>query len=75
MKFTNFFELTFIFLAGFAMPFIVIGSYFNFVAKSDRHKPLTICFLVISVLYAMAYAYFAWQALKNSDNWKRLVKE
>jgi len=59
--------------AGLDMPFIVIGSYFNFIPKAERSKPLAICFLVLSVLYAVVYAYFSWQAIKNSGNWRSLT--
>jgi hypothetical protein len=74
MKLTNFLEIFFILAAGLAMPFIVIGSYFNFIPKQERSKPWAIAFLIISILYAMAYAYFSWQAIKNSENWKNLLK-
>lgn len=57
------------------MPFIVIGSYFNLVPKQDRGKPLTIFFLITSIVYASIYAYFSWQALKNSENWKKITEK
>ena len=74
MKVSEFLELFFIVVGGMAMPFIVIGSYFNLVKKEERNKILEIVFLVISVLYALIYSYFAWQALKNSSNWKKIMK-
>jgi len=54
--------------AGLAMPFIVIGSYFNFIPKAERTKPWAIAFLIISILYAVAYTYFSWRMIKNSEN-------
>ena len=68
MKVSEFLELFFIILGGMAMPFIVIGSYFNLVKKTERSKVLAIVFLVISIFYALIYSYFAWQSLKNSNN-------
>jgi cytochrome c biogenesis protein CcdA len=65
---TKILEIIFIFAAGLAMPFIVIGSYFNLVPSEQRSKPLSIFFLIISVIYALAYAYFSWKALSSSDN-------
>jgi hypothetical protein len=60
MNIKDFFELFFVFAAGIAMPFIVIGSYFNLVPnKEERSKPLAIFFLVISIIYALTYTYFA----------------
>jgi len=59
MKPRNLLEIFFILAAGLAMPFIVIGSYFNFIPKAERSKPLAIFFLVLSILYATAYAYFS----------------
>jgi hypothetical protein len=68
MKASEFLELFFIIVGGMAMPFIVIGSYFNLVKKAQRSKTLEIIFLIISVLYALIYSYFAWQSLKDSKN-------
>jgi hypothetical protein len=59
MKVNEFLELFFIIVGGMAMPFIVIGSYFNLVKKTERNKVLAIVFLIISVLYALIYSYFA----------------
>ena len=59
MKINDFFELFFVITAGMAMPFIVIGSYFNFVPKKERDKPLAIFFLIITIIYALVYAYFS----------------
>ncbi len=73
MKTRNLIEIFFILAAGLAMPFIVIGSYFNFIPKTERSKPLAICFLVLSILYAVAYAYFSWQVIKSSENWRNLT--
>jgi hypothetical protein len=58
MKLGDFLELFFVIAAGLAMPFIVIGSYFNLVPKS-RSKPLAICFLIVSIIYALLYTYFS----------------
>jgi thiol:disulfide interchange protein len=38
MKSNNLLEAFFILAAGLAMPFIVLGSYFNFIPKVDRGK-------------------------------------
>ena len=59
MKTGDFIELFFIIAAGLAMPFIVIGSYFNFVPSGGRYRPLTIFFLIVSIIYAILYSYFA----------------
>ena len=60
MNIINFFELFFVIAAGIAMPFIVIGSYFNFFPNpEDRRKIGAIIFLIISIVYALAYAYFS----------------
>lgn len=74
MKASDFLELFFIIAGGMAMPFIVLGSYFNLVKKVQRGKTLEIFFLTISILYALIYSYFAWKSLKNSPPWKRIVK-
>jgi len=59
MNIKDFFELFFVIAAGLAMPFIVIGSYFNLVSNTkERSKPLAIFFLVISIIYALTYCYF-----------------
>jgi hypothetical protein len=73
MKIKNLIEIFFVFATCLAMPFIVIGSYFGFIPRSDRGKPVAFCFLIITVLYALFYSYISWQNLKNSDNWKRLT--
>jgi len=36
MNVKDFFELFFVIAAGIAMPFIVIGSYFNLVPRGER---------------------------------------
>jgi len=36
MNIKDFFELFFVMVAGIAMPFIVIGSYFNLVPRGER---------------------------------------
>jgi len=60
MNIKDFFELFFVIAAGIAMPFIVIGSYFNLVSnEKERSKPLAIFFLIVSVIYALIYTYFA----------------
>jgi flagellar biosynthesis protein FliR len=60
MNIVDFFELFFVIAAGIAMPFIVIGSYFNLVSGTkERSKPLAIFFLVISIIYALTYIYFS----------------
>jgi len=59
MKLIDFLELFFVIAAGMAMPFIVIGSYFNFVPVKERTKILTIFFLIISIAYALLYCYFS----------------
>lgn len=74
MKSSNLLEVFFILAAGLAMPFIVLGSYFNFIPNTERNKWWAIVFLIISVLYALAYAYFSWQSVKNSESWKNLMK-
>ena len=74
MKPSNFLEIFFILAAGLAMPFIVLGSYFNFIPKAERTKPWAIFFLIISILYAITYAYFSWRMIKNSESWKDLTK-
>jgi hypothetical protein len=28
---------------------------------------------VLSILYAVAYAYFSWRVIKNSGNWRSLT--
>lgn len=57
------------------MPFIVIGSYFTTIPKDQRNKLFSWFFLIISIIYALTYSYFAWEALKRSDNWKRIQEE
>jgi hypothetical protein len=59
MKLSEFLEIFFVIAAGLAMPFIVIGSFFNLVSKGNRNKPLAIFFLIISIVYALLYAYFS----------------
>ena len=59
MKPHNLLEIFFILTAGLAMPFIVVGSYFNLVPAEKRTEPLTIFFLVISIIYALIYSYFS----------------
>jgi len=59
MKINDFFELFFVITAGMAMPFIAIGSYFNLVPKKERDKPFAIFFLIITIIYALVYAYFS----------------
>ena len=59
MNIGKFLELFFVIAAGIAMPFIVIGSCFNFVPASERTKPLAIFFLIISLIYALIYSYFS----------------
>ena len=66
MNIVDFFELFFVIAAGIAMPFIVIGSYFNLVPSGERAKPLTIFFLIISIIYALLYFYFSLKSL-NQD--------
>jgi len=39
VKSSNSLEAFFILACGLAMPFIVIGSYFNFIPKAERVKP------------------------------------
>jgi len=73
MKPHNLLEIFFILAAGLAMPFIVMGSYFNFIPKAERAKPWAIAFLIISILYALAYSYFSWRMIKNSENWRNLT--
>jgi hypothetical protein len=75
MNLINFLEIFFVLAATLAMPFIVIGSYFNFVPSDERSKPLTIFFLIISIIYALTYSYIAWKGLKKTDNWKRITEE
>jgi hypothetical protein len=59
MKVGAFLELFFVIAAGIAMPFIVIGSCFSLVPAEERSKPLTILFLIISIIYALLYSYFS----------------
>ncbi|WP_322632121.1 hypothetical protein [endosymbiont DhMRE of Dentiscutata heterogama] len=75
MNIKDFFELFFVVAAGIAMPFIVIGSYFNFFPNpDDRRKVGAIIFLIISIIYALFYTYFAWKAIKRDNaSWKRIV--
>ena len=68
MKPSAFLEVFFILAAGLAMPFIVMGSYFNFIPKLERTKTLGIYFLIISILYALAYSYFSLRLIKNSES-------
>ncbi|KLL05086.1 MAG: hypothetical protein MRERV_5c009 [Mycoplasmataceae bacterium RV_VA103A] len=77
MNIKDFFELFFVVAAGIAMPFIVIGSYFNFFPNpEDRRKIGAIFFLIISIIYALAYTYFAWKAIKRDNaSWKRIMGE
>jgi len=58
MNIIDFLEIFFVVATGITMPFIVIGSYFNFVPKGERNKPLAIFFLIISILYALIFSYF-----------------
>jgi len=59
MNIKDFLEITFVIAAGIAMPFIVIGSYFNLVSSDERQKPIAIFFLIVSIIYALAYSYFS----------------
>ena len=59
MKLSEFLEIFFIIAAGLAMPFIVIGSFFTLISEKNRSKPLAIFFLIISIVYALLYAYFS----------------
>jgi hypothetical protein len=59
MNVRDFFELFFVIVAGITMPFIVIGSYFTlFPNLDDRRKIGATIFLIISIIYALFYAYF-----------------
>jgi len=72
MSIKEFFELFFVVAAGIAMPFIVIGSYFNLVSnKEERSKPLAIFFLIVSIIYALIYTYFACKSLRDSASEKK----
>ena len=75
MKLIKIIEIFFVFSAGFAMSFIVIGSWFNFIPKSQRTKWWAIAFLVISFLYALTYAYFSWKSITKTDRWKNLTSQ
>ena len=57
------------------MPFIVIGSYFNFIKRTERTKWWAMFFLVISILYALSYAYFSYKVITGSKKWKELTTE
>ena len=60
MNVKDFFELFFVIAAAIAMPFIVIGTYFNFFPNpEERRKIGAIIFLIISIIYALAYTYFS----------------
>ena len=75
MNIKDFLEIAFIIAAGVAMPFIVIGSYFNLVsAGEERCKPLAILFLIISIIYALLYSYFSWKSIKKTDGWERIIE-
>jgi len=58
-KKNNFLESFFVIVAGLAMPFIVVGSYFNLTLADERDEPLAIFFSFISIVYALLYAYFS----------------
>jgi Na+/phosphate symporter len=74
MNVKDFFELFFVIAAAIAMPFIVIGTYFNFFPNpEERRKIGAIIFLIISIIYALAYTYFSWKSLKANASWKRIV--
>ena len=75
MNVKDFFELFFVIAAGIAMPFIVIGSYFNLVPRGERRTWLTILFLIISIAYALLYTYFSWKSIQNSKSWERIVEK
>ena len=75
MNVKDFFELFFVIAAGIAMPFIVIGSYFNLVPRGERRTWLTILFLIVSVAYALLYTYFSWKSIQNSKSWERIVEK
>jgi len=75
MNVKDFFELFFVIAAGIAMPFIVIGSYFNLVPHGERRTWLTILFLIVSIAYALLYSYFSWKSIKGTESWKRISGE
>lgn len=71
----EFFELFFVIATMIATPVIVIGSYCNIFPKLEqRSKPGAILFLIISIIYALSYTYFAWKSIKrDNSSWKRIV--
>ena len=73
MKSGDFLELFFVIAAGLAMPFIVMGSYFNFVPSGERCRPLTIFFLIVSIIYAALYSYFSWKGIQKSESWEKIA--
>ena len=76
MSIGEFLELFFVIAAAIAMPFIVIGSCFNFIFPKERTKPLTIFFLIISIIYALLYSYFSLRSLtRDNGSWKRIMGE
>jgi len=75
MKIQDFLELFFLFTSALAFPFIVMGSYFNLVKRTDRTGKLEIIFLVISIIYALIVTYFSWKNLINSASWKAIVQK
>jgi Na+/phosphate symporter len=60
MEVKDFFEIFFVIATMIATPVIVMGSYFNIFPKlKDRREVGAIIFLIISIIYALSYTYFA----------------
>lgn len=71
----EFFELFFVIATMIATPVIVMGSYFNLFPKLEhRSKHGAYFFLIISIIYALSYTYFAWKSIKRDNpSWNRIV--
>jgi hypothetical protein len=76
MQVKEFFELFFVIAAMIATPVIVMASYFSVFPKLEYRKNGAIFFLIISIIYALSYTYFAWQSIKrDNSSWSRIVKK
>ena len=77
MRIEEFFELFFVIGTMLATPVIVIGSYFNVFPRINLRSKNGACFfLIISIIYALSYTYFAWQSIKrDNSSYKRIIIE
>ncbi|WNE40568.1 MAG: Alpha-1,4-glucan:maltose-1-phosphate maltosyltransferase [Mycoplasmataceae bacterium] len=76
MEVKEFFELFFVIAAMIATPVIVMASYFSVFPKLEYRKDGATFFLIISIIYALSYTYFAWKSIKrDNSSYNRIIVE